>query len=443
MASLLKDTSAVGISQVGSTITFLVAGILTARYLGPAGKGAVALALGTGMLVGDLLCMGFDRSAAYFVASGKLSTSKVLGSWLLTILFGLTLAYGAIYPILLHYGGDSLFKGISDELLVAGSFICPIYLCRSTINSILSGHRQFLRQTSHNICIFVGSISSAVLALMVLKYQSLGYIVCHIVFAVGSLLCGIGIASRVISYKPSIDFSAWRQMFSYGARSALWQLFYIVDLRLDVYVVNYFVGPSIVGIYTVAASVVRMLLMLATTLSAVLFPRVAGFSKDKSDALTAVICRNALWVTAIAGVVLALVSRPLISFVFGEEFASASIAVAWLIPGVVGQTVGRICLTDCSARGYPGKATITSACTATLTIIFDLLLIPRYGMVGAAIASSISYSASGILGMFWHLRISGNSLSAILVPRISDMVLYTHAAVRVKQLLIAKVSKRK
>jgi len=119
-----------------------------------------------------------------------------------------------------------------------------------------------------------------------------------------------------------------------------------------------------------------------------------------------------------------LISRWLIIFTFGERFSDASVALAFLMPGVVGQVVSRICFTDCSARGFPEKATISSAITATLTIVFDVLLIPRYGICGAAVASSIAYCTSGVFGLYWHMKLSGNVLSALIIPKRSDLRYY-------------------
>ena len=106
------------------------------------------------------------------------------------------------------------------------------------------------------------------------------------------------------------------------------------------------------------------------------------------------------------------------------------------MPGVVGQAVSRICFTDCSGRGYPGKATIAAAITATLTITLDMLLIPKYSMYGAAAASSIAYCTSGVLGLYWHMKLSGNSLGCLVVPRVSDLKYYRNVFVKIKAKLI-------
>jgi O-antigen/teichoic acid export membrane protein len=57
-----------------------------------------------------------------------------------------------------------------------------------------------------------------------------------------------------------------------------------------------------------------------------------------------------------------------------------------------------------------------------ITIICDLLLIPRFGIIGAALASSLSYSTNGLLALFFHVKATGSNPIDILVPRKSDLV---------------------
>ena len=49
---------------------------------------------------------------------------------------------------------------------------------------------------------------------------------------------------------------------------------------------------------------------------------------------------------------------------------------------------------DLTARGYPGINTVIAACAMIVTVVGDVLLIPRYRILGAAVASSIGYTAS-------------------------------------------------
>jgi O-antigen/teichoic acid export membrane protein len=425
LASFLKNTGIVTLSQIGTTVTLMVVGIITARYLGSDGKGQLAIALGLGMILAQILCMGFDRSATYHLAKGRIETSRVLGSWIITLIIGTLVAYGIIYPLAASFLADKFLKGISRPLLFWSSLICPLYMARLLVNSILGGHKEFFRQTYHNISVFAAGIISAVTALIIMRWGTVGYTKLHIILGFCSLCFGVYVFLGVVRCRPVFAVRDWWEMFRYGIKAALSQIFNLIDLRLDIFIINYFVNNSAVGVYSVAGAIVGVFCRLADSVSIVLFPTSASLGGDNARVLTALVCRNAVWVTAVLGGLFLIVSRPVIGFVFGEEFADASLALMLLMPGVIGQVISRICFTDCSARGEPGKATIAAAVTATLTIGFDLLLIPRYGMYGAAVASSIAYCTGGLLGLFWHRRLSGNRLRELLVPCRDDIKYYS------------------
>lgn len=424
------------LSQGGALVTAVVAGILTARYLGPEGKGQVALALGMGMMLGQILCLGFNVATPYFLASGKLGPGKVFGSWIVTLVIGSVLAYSIVYPLFFRYFMDNVFTGVGKSLLFFGALACPLYMLRLLINTIMAGYEEFTKQIYHNILIYLATIAVAVLGLAVLHMGPLGYAQMQIGLGFFTLIGGFILLGRVIKLSPAFSLSAWLKMLRYGIKGALSQMLQLIDLRLDIFVVNYFTTTSLVGIYTVAGTLANVFWILPKSIGIVLLPRTAGSGREEANERTAVLCRNVLWLTAIFGVLFLTISRRLIVFVCTEPFADAALAFALLMPGVVGQAVSRICFTDCLGRGYPGKATIAAAITATLTITFDILLIPKYGMYGAAVASSIAYCTSGVLGLYWHMKLSGNSLGCLVVPRVSDLKYYRNVFVKIKAKLI-------
>jgi O-antigen/teichoic acid export membrane protein len=434
--SFLKNTVIVTAGKIAGLVTMTVTAILTARYLGPEGKGQVALAMSTGMILAQILCLGFDRSAPYHIASGKLASERVLGSWILVFIIASFFSYGVVYPLFAHYLINNVFSGVPKTLLLIGGLICPLYLLRLLVNSILHGHEEFFKQSYHNIVICISSIVAALLALMMFHLGPLGYVGMQIAFGFGALGYGFYILIKVIGFKPVFSLSDWFKMFRYGCKAALSQMLTLIDLRFDIYVVNYFLDVSLVGIYTVAGALGNMFWILPDSMAVVLFPRAAASDKEESRKLTGLLCRNAMWQTIIIGGLFLLISKRIIMFVFGERFGDASVALAFLMPGIVGQVISRICFTDCSARGFPEKATYSTAITAAMTIILDIFLIPKYGIYGAAAASSIAYCTSGILGLYWHSKLSGNSLVALIIPQTADIWYYLAAFRKIKARIV-------
>ncbi|MDD5326964.1 MAG: flippase [Phycisphaerae bacterium] len=436
--AFLKNTAIVTVGKVSGLVTMTVTAILTARYLGPEGKGQVALAMSTGMVLAQIFCLGFDQSAPYHIATGILTSKRVLGSWILAFVIACIFSYGVAYPLFARYLMNGVFAGVTKPMLFIGGLACPLYLLRLLVNSILHGHEEFFKQSYHNILICTGSIIGALSALVIFHLGPLGYVTTQIILGFASLAYGFFVLAQVIRGTPIFSLSDWFKMFRYGYKATLSQIFSLIDLRLDIYVVNYFTDVSLVGVYTVAAALGNMFWILPDSIAVVLFPRTAAADQEGSRKLTSLLCRNTMWQTIIAGGLFLLISRQVIIFVFGARFSDASTALAFLMPGVVGQVVSRICFTDCSARGFPEKATYSSAITAFLTVALDIYLIPKYGIYGAAVASSIAYCTSGILGLYWHLKLSDNTLAALIIPRKTDLKYYLAAFQKIKARFISQ-----
>ncbi len=89
------------------------------------------------------------------------------------------------------------------------------------------------------------------------------------------------------------------------------------------------------------------------------------------------------------------------------------------MPGAIALSGTKVLASDLIGRGYPGVNTLIASGTMVITILGDVLLIPRYGIIGAAIASSLGYSASLALTMVAFRGRSGIRLGFMLPQDVS------------------------
>jgi Na+-driven multidrug efflux pump len=92
-----------------------------------------------------------------------------------------------------------------------------------------------------------------------------------------------------------------------------------------------------------------------------------------------------------------------------------------LLPGIAGMVLSKIIFANLSGSGKPQFATYSSALTFTLTILLDILLIPPYNIVGAAIASSIAYLLGSFMSVFWFSRQTRIRWDRIILPTRQDL----------------------
>jgi len=150
----------------------------------------------------------------------------------------------------------------------------------------------------------------------------------------------------------------------------------------------------------------EMLWYLPNSVGFVIFPKAAATRAEEMNRFTPRIFRLTLGLTALGAVALALLGRFLIDLVYTSAFASAYVPLLALLPGVVLLGGAKVLTNEIAGRGYLQYNSINSGIALVLTIILDLVLIPRYGVLGAAIASSIAYTTIFFTAIAFYRTVS-------------------------------------
>jgi len=191
------------------------------------------------------------------------------------------------------------------------------------------------------------------------------------------------------------------------------------------FLVNWFLGPAAVGLYSVGVGLVEKLWLVSQAASTVLFPRVAAESEEhRRKEFTPLVARTVLWITALAALVLVLLSHWIVLVLYSETFLPAVGALQALLIGIVALSAGRVLANDIAGRGFPGLNIYTGLATVLTNVVLNLLWTPRYGIVGAAWASTVSYTVSFLGVLFFYCRLSGNRWTKVVFSQPGDWALY-------------------
>jgi len=121
----------------------------------------------------------------------------------------------------------------------------------------------------------------------------------------------------------------------------------------------------------------------------------------------------------------------LIPLIFGARFAPSVPVIWWILPGTVALAVAKVMCSDLMARGTPQYATIFAFVSLIITVSLDLVLIPRMGIQGAALASSLAYLTNSLLVAMVLKRKLGVSWRALSVPSRAELNSYRQAWTRI------------
>jgi O-antigen/teichoic acid export membrane protein len=191
------------------------------------------------------------------------------------------------------------------------------------------------------------------------------------------------------------------------------------------FLVNAFLGPVAVGLYSIAVGLVEKLWMVSFAASTVLFPRVAAETEaQRQEKFTPLVARTVLWVTSFGALALALLSRWVVLLLYSEAFLPAVGALQALLMGIVALSAGRVLANDIAGRGFPRLNIYTGFIAVATNVVLNLFWIPRYGIAGAGWASTVSYTLCFLGILFLYCRLSGHSWTILVFPQPGDWQVY-------------------
>ena len=141
---------------------------------------------------------------------------------------------------------------------------------------------------------------------------------------------------------------------------------------------------------------------------------------EETGAYTARVTRHSLlWVFGSA-LALAFAGPPLLPLVFGPAYAASVPPFFLLLPATILLTVRRVVSNYFTASGWPGFNAGVQIVAGVINVAVNLVVIPRWGIVGAAFASLVSYGFESIATVAGFQRETGVPLRELLVFRRAD-----------------------
>jgi O-antigen/teichoic acid export membrane protein len=212
----------------------------------------------------------------------------------------------------------------------------------------------------------------------------------------------------------------------FGFKAMLISFLLVLLFRADVYLVRYFLSAEAQGVYSIAIVLAEMLQKIPNVAGTVLFSKIAGAGGEDRDRLTARVSRSIFVLTLVAAGGLALVGGWVVPFVFGVEFEGAYVPLLYMLPGVVAMASGSVINTNLWVQGYPPQAVIAPIAAVCTNVVLNLLLIPRFGLIGAGVATSVAYTLwAGLLFAYFSKKTS-IAFRELVMVRISDFGLKPH-----------------
>jgi O-antigen/teichoic acid export membrane protein len=398
--------------------------VAISRSLGPTGKGGYDLAVASAALT--VMIIGFPHPSGVTMAVARGVGSPIP---LLITLLRLAVGQAALAWVLLSIvsatplGAAVLPMDRSPLVLAAIAALVGATSALGYARSVLTGLQQFVAANWRDLLgrtATVGLLLAAVVLGVRFNHEASPWPLLVATVA-GTILTAVFMIQGMARLRLEREGpTGLRDVVGYSRPMYLGNLVQFLNYRLDVFLVAAFAGLRELGLYTLAVTIGQLLLIVSNAAAGVLFPRVAAASPDIAAREAARLTRTALLAGIVGAVGLALVATPLIGIVYGQAFAGSVPPLLALLPGIVALMAASVLASYIAGLGKLRINLIISVIGLCVTVPLDVLLIPRFGAVGAAIASSASYTLSAVITVRWAMKLGGLSARDLLVAKPAD-----------------------
>lgn len=179
--------------------------------------------------------------------------------------------------------------------------------------------------------------------------------------------------------------------FRYALQGYFSNVSNFLNMRVDIWFVKTFHGTVKLGIYGLAASLTNFMLLAIQPIGQVFMPHIAKMDFEGSKQMLMIYSRLTFLLAVIISLFVYLLVPWFIPFLFGMEFESAVLPVRILLLGFIFISIRNAFGAYAAARNQLQYLLYSNLISLGVTILLDILLIPKYGIIGASIASVCSY----------------------------------------------------
>jgi O-antigen/teichoic acid export membrane protein len=393
-------------------------GFVLARLLGPSAKGDYYLLTLLPSTIMVLIQLGLPQAFNFYSARGKIHrlTAKAVA---MTAVIGLPALAATV--LILPWLRNAFLAGVDPGLIVFALLTLPVALLATYGTGIVLGRQAVRWYASVNI---IQVFAYSLLLVVLVAFLGLGLVGALVVFVVMAVLqtAGFLIGALRLTAKDSTDEVSIRELFRYGLRLYPGSMTHFFSYRADVFILAALLAqPSApLGYYSMAVSMAEMVFFFPNAVGTLLFPHVAGSATEDSARQVPMVSRVTLLVTAVFGLALVPVASVLIP-TFLPAFGPSLPALYILLPGVVALSVTKVLAGYLSGLGRTGLTSSVHLGAFILNVAVNLVLIPRFGILGASAASLISYSVSSIAFSAIAARLANARVLDFWIPRRSDI----------------------
>jgi O-antigen/teichoic acid export membrane protein len=414
-------------TQIAVTALGVGTSVITARMLGPHDRGLFQLLVLLPTTLANFVKLGIPQANVYFMRRRNAAAGDVASN---SVWFALALGGGL--AVAAYLGRDWMLAPFLHEAppatVLAVLALVPCVLLQAFFSGVLQAEQRFREFNFQQLMPAVLALLGMPVALVWLGAGLVGAIVTQTLIA---LVVTVWLATRVhrtarlrLGWNPTLA----RGMLGFGGKSYLQTLASTLHFRVDQYMIAMFLDPTQVGLYAVAVNLTNLLLKVPDATGTVLYPRLAGAADRDMHAQTSAVCRHTLFVMVVAGLGYVVAGPFVLRLLYGEAYAGAIRPMLLMLPGIVMISLYLLLTRNFTSRNRQQVNIVAAAAALVINVGLNAVLIPRWGIGGAAISTAVSYSVAALILLVMFVRESGYRVADTVLMRPAELGGYVRRA---------------
>lgn len=407
-------------NQVFRTSISLVVGSWLARYLGPSNYGMYNYALSIAAIIAPFSTLGIDSVVVREVTVYPEQQENIISTATISKLFAGLLTVTGLFLWLIYF--QPYNKTLRSLILIAGisALIRPLDAIDFYFQAITSSKFTIYAKSTAFLC-----ANSIKVFLLRARASIQGLIATDII---DSLISGFCLYALYRKQGHRLKLSRFRKEILYRLLNDSWPLIIssslvMVYMRIDQIMIGNLIGNQETGIYAVAVKIAELSYFLPMAIVSSVFPRIIEKKTQSEKNFTEgmqTLYRSLSVISYITSLTFTLLSGTIVSKIYGPNYIDARSALIVLTWSCMWVSLGVARSSFLTAINKNILHLKSIAIATAINIVLNFILIPRFGILGAGIATNLSYSFAAYFSCFLYkeLRETGSMMTkSILLLR--------------------------
>lgn len=374
----------------GLCLSFFI-GVWVVRYLGPENYGILSYALAFTGIFSFISNLGVDNILNRELVRSPEKRDELMGTAFRLKLIGGFIAFGITVASVFIINPSNLIKFL--VMVYSFTFIFqPLNIVSTFFQSRVEAKKNVRAQV-------ISSSFTSILKIIVML-SGLGVIWIMLVYTLDSLwvVTVLFLSYRRAKFKArnwKFNGALARQIFSSSWLMMLTTASVLVYMKIDQVIIRQILDERAVGLYSAAIKLSEIWYFIPGIICVSLFPAIINSKKTSQQSYYSRLKKLYVLVLVLSlliAIIVSALARPIVQLLFGGDYLESISVLRIYAWSIIGFFIGIVSSYYLLAENYIKIYFFSSFFVAILNVVLNVLLIPKLGINGAAIATVVSYS---------------------------------------------------